>query len=721
MSKCYNKAYESFLSALRVFSAMGSNAELRSLKWLFIVRMLSPFNNDAARGVRLSKNDYPEVLTLKNLFSLFQKNDIVGFEDNLFNDEKDKALKKYFGRVHTALRKNVLLNELPLRGTISFSALSEKLNRLDEGKVEKLVLALISEKKIDGTISHGNTREYIGPYRPKPDPMQNASDSIDDFPFFYVAESNHVLPISVSAAESFTPNKDVDSSNALQTFSQLETSNDGKACQDMLSAVATSMVAGCAKIIHEAREKYPSFAKHVDITSSDELIQSMISFLNQQHNFKALNISSFVDTGYHYTKPEFAASIRTNGLKRSERGFFGPGVYTGNYTNAFATNSKSVGLILLRLQGKKSYSIDLYDVEGFVIDQCYPAALIPRESFNTVIGNKARVNSQWPVDDYNDEIILQDPAQCLPVVIFDNPCSDIFGEECIGYIQKSLQDMMDAHLNVGSTPAGTESVVESDEKYNPVLRSVCYDRILRNDLSRTSPLVHNYNAPNNLGDIVINSMGNIPQCKYDQKQECPICFEELGPTAHTLRSLSCSCVHIFHQDCIQKSIESSPRCPTCQTWVKEPQGKSPSGRMCLAVIPKKCSGYDEDTIQIHYQIYAAMQKPYHPYPNVRHSSKNVKAYLPNNDDGKNLLKRLRYAFEHGLTFTVGTSMTTRLDNQCIWASIHHKTSLTGGTAKHGYPDPSYFFNCNEELNMLGVPPADVLPEVVLLDDKPWMY
>ena len=149
-SKCYNKAYESFLSALQLFSAMGSNAELRSLKWLFIVRMLqessfSPFN-DAARGVRLSKNDYPEVLALKNLFSLFHKNDIVGFEDNLFNNEKDKALKKYFGRVHTELRKKVLLNELPLRGTISFSTLSEKLNRLDEGKVEKLVLALISEK-----------------------------------------------------------------------------------------------------------------------------------------------------------------------------------------------------------------------------------------------------------------------------------------------------------------------------------------------------------------------------------------------------------------------------------------------------------------------------------------------------------------------------------------------------------------------------------------------
>ncbi|GFH49960.1 hypothetical protein CTEN210_06436 [Chaetoceros tenuissimus] len=199
---------------------------------------------------------------------------------------------------------------------------------------------------------------------------------------------------------------------------------------------------------------------------------------------------------------------------------------------------------------------------------------------------------------------------------------------------------------------------------------------------------------------------DIPQCKYDYKHVCPICLDELGSDPNVLRSLSCNCVHIFHQKCIQKSLESSPRCPTCKSWIKEPQGKSPSGTMCITIIPDKCSGYSEDTIVIQYQIYSGYQKLYHSNPYAYHDGKDVKAYLPNNDNGKKLLKRLKYAFEHGLTFTVGTSMTTGLHNQCTWASIHHKTSLTGGTANHGYPDESYFLNCNEELDGLGVPPAN---------------
>lgn len=74
-----------------------------------------------------------------------------------------------------------------------------------------------------------------------------------------------------------------------------------------------------------------------------------------------------------------------------------------------------------------------------------------------------------------------------------------------------------------------------------------------------------------------------------------------------------------------------------------------------------------------------------------------------NTDGQELLKRLKYAFLHGLTFTVGTSITTGAKNQCTWASIHHKTSPSGGVQAHGFPDPNYFKNCNAELDGLGVP------------------
>ncbi|KAL9191213.1 hypothetical protein ACHAXT_000919 [Thalassiosira profunda] len=76
--------------------------------------------------------------------------------------------------------------------------------------------------------------------------------------------------------------------------------------------------------------------------------------------------------------------------------------------------------------------------------------------------------------------------------------------------------------------------------------------------------------------------------------------------------------------------------------------------------------------------------------------------------GRGILKRLAYAFTHGLTFTVGTSATTGQTDQCTWASIHHKTSTHGGAAKHGFPDAHYFVNCNGELDGLRVPPAHSL-------------
>ena len=121
----------------------------------------------------------------------------------------------------------------------------------------------------------------------------------------------------------------------------------------------------------------------------------------------------------------------------------------------------------------------------------------------------------------------------------------------------------------------------------------------------------------------------------------------------------------------------------------------------------------------------------------QHDSKRVTAYLPNNADGQDLLKRLKFAFMHGLSFTVGTSFTTGMADQCTvsvesgrldssnaelfgphstfigwakWASIHHKTSPTGGSQGHGYPDPDYFDNCNGELDSLGVPPAPKLTD-----------
>merc|ERR1712194_693324 len=118
---------------------------------------------------------------------------------------------------------------------------------------------------------------------------------------------------------------------------------------------------------------------------------------------------------------------------------------------------------------------------------------------------------------------------------------------------------------------------------------------------------------------------------------------------------------------------------------------------------RQCSGSKIETIAITYDIPSAVQALYHATPGQYHGGKFVTAYLPASQEGHALLKRLKYAFCNGLTFTVGTSSTTGIPNQCTWASIRHKTRRGGGV--HGYPDPHYFDSCNGELDALQVPAA----------------
>jgi len=58
-----------------------------------------------------------------------------------------------------------------------------------------------------------------------------------------------------------------------------------------------------------------------------------------------------------------------------------------------------------------------------------------------------------------------------------------------------------------------------------------------------------------------------------------------------------------------------------------------------------------------------------------------RAFLPKNQEGTEVLKFLRKAFEQGLTFTIGTSRTSGKEGVLTWNDIHHKTSRAGGPQK----------------------------------------
>ncbi|KAL7540877.1 hypothetical protein ACHAWF_006804 [Thalassiosira exigua] len=196
-----------------------------------------------------------------------------------------------------------------------------------------------------------------------------------------------------------------------------------------------------------------------------------------------------------------------------------------------------------------------------------------------------------------------------------------------------------------------------------------------------------YIAPENLLDtrLVEKLDGNTVL----NDETCVVCMEKLNKS-----------------DDLRRSLQHSRKCPSCQVLIGEPQGKSPSGQMIISVDHSiHCAGYSNvNTILIHYILPDGKQKDYHEDPGELFKGIQRLAFLPNNDDGHRLLARLKYAFLHGLTFRVGTSITTGKSSVVTWASIHHKTSPSG--TSHGWPDETYFVRCNEELDCLGVPKAD---------------
>ena len=128
-----------------------------------------------------------------------------------------------------------------------------------------------------------------------------------------------------------------------------------------------------------------------------------------------------------------------------------------------------------------------------------------------------------------------------------------------------------------------------------------------------------------------------------------------------------------------------------------------------------CPGFDNETdagdggggsFLITYRISGGTQCDYHPTPGRGFSSVYREAFLPANREGSDLLKRLQFAFVHGLTFQVGRSVTTGVPDTITWSRIPHKSTLSHHL--YGYPDPDYFVLANTELDELGVPLASDL-------------
>lgn len=111
-------------------------------------------------------------------------------------------------------------------------------------------------------------------------------------------------------------------------------------------------------------------------------------------------------------------------------------------------------------------------------------------------------------------------------------------------------------------------------------------------------------------------------------------------------------------------------------------------------------GHTKDSaIKITYVIPDGIQGEDHPSPGEPFQGGTFQAYLPDSENTRKLVPRLRKAFKQGLTFTVTGKDT---EARVAWDGIPHKTTVHGGKSANGYPDSTYLTRLSEVLASNGI-------------------
>ncbi|XP_059924245.1 E3 ubiquitin-protein ligase DTX3L-like isoform X5 [Gadus macrocephalus] len=184
----------------------------------------------------------------------------------------------------------------------------------------------------------------------------------------------------------------------------------------------------------------------------------------------------------------------------------------------------------------------------------------------------------------------------------------------------------------------------------------------------------------------------------EEEDKCPVCMDQIT----NRRMLPCN--HALCKECLENLVtQMGPTCPICKALFGELTGDQPDGRMTHETQHYSLPGFQgQGNILIKYEIYPGKQTARHPNPGKTHYGTQRLAYLPDNREGREVLRLLRRAFDKRLIFTVGTSRTSGSENQVTWNDIHHKTSIGGGPSSFGYPDPDYLRRVKEELKAKGI-------------------
>lgn len=179
---------------------------------------------------------------------------------------------------------------------------------------------------------------------------------------------------------------------------------------------------------------------------------------------------------------------------------------------------------------------------------------------------------------------------------------------------------------------------------------------------------------------------------------CVICCNEHEIKATNWIVLPCNhklCTQCYKQIEITRTTmdglqQTFTKCPFCMKISGIEIGTCPNGTMNTWIVASSCEGYENyKTICIQYII------------NDPQYQMNRVAYLPDSDEGNEVLSLLKIAWVRRLCFTIGQSVTTGQVNTLVW-NIHHKTSPNGGVQTHGFPDDTYLERVKSELKAFGI-------------------
>ena len=160
--------------------------------------------------------------------------------------------------------------------------------------------------------------------------------------------------------------------------------------------------------------------------------------------------------------------------------------------------------------------------------------------------------------------------------------------------------------------------------------------------------------------------------------------------------------HQFHVECLEAQLGDKEflNCSICMITYGVITGDMPPGYMQWSLTNQVCKGEPANVKT--WEIWYQFQDGVNPTTGKQFHGDSRVCYVPDSQEGREVLALLVKAFRRRLTFTVGFSVVRGRDNLIVWNGIHHKTNTNRGSSHYGYPDPTYFNRVKQELALKGV-------------------